>query len=174
MEVVATLDAVLSARLAAYVTEQCGDSYTPASVQTKTETAVVLRCQNEADPAMLLGETLSWLLVNKPPHSTAALALHTQYADACGPLGNPVRLPGIGTGVVAPVRADGGQTIGGAEANPRACVDIYHLHCHFNGNPGSAEAAEALLVGAKAAVVAACEAPLHHHVWHEKNGTWPF
>ena len=58
----------------------------------------------------------------------------------------------------------------GPNVDPARCVEVFHLHGHFNAKPGSEAAAVAMLASTAQAVTDAGCTPIHTHVWHEKNG----
>jgi aromatic ring-cleaving dioxygenase len=78
------------------------------------------------------------------------------------------------------------------DTDPTSSIEVFHLHCHFQGSQGSQgsqgqtksqtksqtpgvvasseAAALRVLEDTKAAIRAGGSTPLHDHVWHEKNG----
>ncbi len=54
------------------------------------------------------------------------------------------------------------------DADPDACVDLFHLHCHFDA--ATEAAARVLLASTERALAAAGIPACHSYVWHEKNG----
>ena len=148
--------------------------------------------------AACLGEALAWLLVNKTYSTACTLSWLTDGREGvreiysfinvtltvCGQeVVQDVQLPAVTKPTEVLPRSYQGPTedhpfwinqdgnpLRRTFADPRVCVEIFHLHCHFNGLPGSEAAARSLLEATKAAVRSAGQVCLHDHVWHEKNG----
>ena len=104
-----------------------------------------------------LGLSLAWLLVNRPAGAHCSLRLGGEDGAGAQP-------------IVLHARASAAAAAASPPAVPAACVEVYHLHCHFNGRPGSEAAARALLATVGESLRGAGERALHDHVWHEKNG----
>ena len=116
-----------------------------------------------------LGLALAWLLLNKPLDASCSLRLEGR-ADADS-------LPVVIHASPAAVAAAAAATAATAKAapsptptEPSSCVEVYHLHAHFNSVPGSEAAARELLGAVRAALARADETALHEHVWYAKNG----
>ena len=112
-------------------------------------TAVGIQSEQE------LGLALSWIFVNRPTNVTAILSSTTP--SSCDSITfAPPRVP-------VPVANRPTH-----DTDPSACIEIFHLHCHFDAT--NEPAALKLLDRTKAQLQETGNTSCHSHVWHEKNG----
>ena len=88
-------------------------------------------CPIQVEGTDALGAAVAWLMVNRPHDSVCSIAGPTGNAICFHPPSVPVRLSN------APLKH------GGIE--PATCVEVYHIHCHFDATPESEMAALSLL-----------------------------
>ena len=154
---------------------------TPSLTAAAGRSSSTLRVEtlSSSTPEHALGLALAWLLVNKPPAAHCTLRLCGEADAGAQPIvlhASPVAAAAKAAataGVDASLarNRDGGDVAAGAAgARPSECVEVYHMHAHFNDARGSEAAALALLGAARTALCRAGEVPLHEHVWHSKNG----
>jgi hypothetical protein len=104
-----------------------------------------------------LGALLAFAYVNRPVHAVAV-----------------IRAPGVfgaDTISVGPPPADVPVPVANRhsfDADPDACVDLFHLHCHFDAS--TEEAARELLASTERTLAGAGTPACHSYVWHERNG----
>jgi len=105
-----------------------------------------------------LGHAVSFLMVNRAPHQACTLRLGADtgaHSAAAQPVvfqaSAPAPAPTSGATGATGGSTRGSSVNGGGSAVPSACVDVFHLHCHFNGTDGSEAAARELLASTEAA-----------------------
>ena len=111
----------------------------------------------EAADETVLGLTLGWLLVNRPALSRCSIEGEGEGSTVVLLPVGALQGPGSADAAAPPsVTDDPGNPAAAvwAEANPIDCVEVYHLHCHFNDRAGSEQTAKTLLEDAKAAMTA--------------------
>ena len=131
----------------------------------------VLQETNVANVEDGLGAAIAWLMVNRHASTRCTLRLDGVLAHPFQLLPSPFAASDGGGGGVEAGAADAEKPApsssppstttsttpssaahNGPNADPTCCVEIYHLHCHFNDVPGSEAAAVDILESTAQAV----------------------
>lgn len=118
-----------------------------------------------------LGLVIGWLMVNRRHDTQCTLTLEACPSQpfnmfpcpAAEAVGAAAAAAAVTASLPSPSPRLGHYNYNGG-AHPGKTVEVYHLHCHFNEEEGSEEAARALLSSTTQAVKDAGGTPLHDFI----------
>ena len=110
------------------------------------------------------GEALAWVFVNRPIGATVTFRTSASASGAV----NTDAVAFVAPSPSVEADLDGVQVVTTGQAIPSQCIDLFHLHCHFD--EATEAAAQRLLGSTITAIEEGGERACHSHVWHERNG----
>lgn len=110
------------------------------------------------------GEALAWVFVNRPIDAPVTIRAITSSNVSVSK--DTVAFVPPSPAVEADL--DGIRVVNAGSVVPSQCIDLFHLHCHFD--EATEAAARRLLASTINAIKEGGERACHSHVWHERNG----